>query len=391
MGGIRIEEAGRLKELPPYLFAEIDRLRREAERRGVDIISLGIGDPDLPTHPHIVECMARAVRNSAHHQYPSYEGALSFREAVAHWYRERFGVALDPEKEVISLIGSKEGIAHIPLAFVNPGDAVLIPDPGYPVYKAGTVFAGGEPVELPLKGENGFLPDLSAVSREDARRAVMMFLNYPNNPTSAVATREVFKEAVEFAAKNNVIVCHDAAYSEIAFDGHKPMSFMEVDGAREVGVEFHSLSKTFNMTGWRVGCVVGNREVIAGLGKIKTNVDSGVFGAVQEAAVAALTGDMKGVEENNRIYTRRRDILVEGLNRIGLNVEKPKATFYVWAPVPAGYDSKGFAAHLLTNAGVVCTPGVGFGLHGEGYVRMTLCTSEERLREVVERLARLEF
>jgi len=389
--GIKVKEAERLNKLPPYLFAEIDRLKNEAKGRGMDIISLGIGDPDLPTHPHIVERMARAVKNPAYHQYPSYEGALSFRKAVARWYGERFGVALDAREEVISLIGSKEGIGHIPLAFVNNGDAVLIPDPGYPVYRAGVVFAGGEPIELPLESENDFMPDLTAVSDEVARKAVMLFLNYPNNPTSAVASREFFGEVVEFAARHNIIVCHDAAYTEIAFDGYKPISFMEVDGAREVGVEFHSLSKTFNMTGWRVGCVVGNREVIAGLGKIKTNVDSGVFGAIQEAAEAALTGDKSGVEENNRIYQRRRDVLVDGLNKIGLNVEKPKATFYVWVPVPEGYDSTRFAEHLLTNAGIVCTPGVGFGRHGEGFVRMTLCSPEERLQEVVDRLAKLDI
>ncbi len=391
MPAISVKQAERLAKLPPYLFAEIDRLKNEAIERGVDIIDLGVGDPDLPTHSHIVQCMAGAVENPAHHQYPSYQGALSFREAVARWYKERFGAELDPGKEIISLIGSKEGVGHIPLAFVNPGDAVLIPDPGYPVYNAGTVFADGEPIEFPLKEENGFMPDVSAISDEAARRAVMMFLNYPNNPTAGVATREMFQEVVEFAARNNVIICHDAAYTEIAFDGHKPISFMEIDGAREVGVEFHSLSKTFNMTGWRVGCVVGNSEVIAGLGRIKNNVDSGVFGAVQEAAAAALNGNMSGVEENNRIYTRRRDVLVEGLNRIGLKVEKPKATFYVWIPVPDGYDSSRFTALLLTEAGIVCTPGVGFGSCGEGYIRMTLCTPEERLQEVVERLAKLNL
>jgi len=381
--------AERLSVLPPYLFAELDKMKAEVAATGVDIISLGIGDPDLPTEERIINRLDAAARNPANHQYPSYEGMLSSRTAVTGWYKKRFGVDLDPKTEAVTLIGSKEGVAHIPFAFVNPGEVVLVPDPGYPVYQASTLLAGGIPHFMPLLQENGFLPDFDAIPGDILKKAKLMFLNYPNNPTAAVANKEFFEKVVRFALKHNIIVCHDAAYSEMAYDGYKPCSFMEVEGAKDVGVEFHSLSKTYNMTGWRIGSCVGNKDVIAGLGKIKTNIDSGVFQAVQEAGIEALEGNQDGVAKMQEIYKRRRDILVEGLCRIGLYVTAPKATFYLWFKVPGGYTSKTFSAHILTKAGVVITPGVGFGPSGEGYVRMALTVGEGRLKEAVERIKKV--
>ncbi len=386
---LRVELAARLKKLPPYLFAEIDRQKKEARARGVDLIDLGIGDPDLPTPAHVIDALARAAREPKNHRYPDYEGLLAFRDAAAAWYRRRFGVTLDPATEVLTLIGSKEGTAHIPLAFVNPGDVVLVPDPGYPVYAAGTWFAGGEPYFLPLRAERGFLPDLDAVPADVLRRARMLFLNYPNNPTAAVATREFFAEVVAFARRHDVIVCHDAMYSELSFDGCEPPSFLQVPGAREVGVEFHSCSKTYSMTGWRIGFVVGNREVLAGLGRVKTNVDSGVFQAVQEAGIAALTGPQDYVAQIRAVYQERRDLVVAGLRKLGLPVTPPCATFFVWAPVPDGSDSRKWASRLLQDVGVVVTPGVGFGAAGEGYYRIALTVDRTRIAEAMDRLGRL--
>lgn len=383
--------AERLKRLPPYLFAEIDRTKREVRARGVDIIDLGIGDPDLPTAPHIIEALQKAALDPENHRYPSYEGMAAFRQAAAEWYAKRFGVRLDPEGEVLTLIGSKEGTAHVPFAFVNPQDVVLVPDPGYPVYAAGTWFAGGEVYSMPLRRENHFLPDLGVIPRDVARQAKMIFLNYPNNPTAAVATREFFKELVGFARQNNIIVCHDAMYSELRFDGFEPPSFLEVDGAREVGVEFHSLSKTYSMTGWRIGFAVGNAQILAGLGKVKTNVDSGVFQAVQHAGIAALTGPQEVVEANRATYQERRDVAVQGLKALGWEVDPPKATFFVWAPVPKGLDSRGFAGRLLQEAGVVVTPGVGFGSSGEGFYRIALTVDKRRIGEAMERLRGLKL
>jgi LL-diaminopimelate aminotransferase len=386
---ISVELAKRLNGLPPYLFAEIDKVKDEMRRKGVDLISLGIGDPDIPTPPHIVRALQRAAENSANHQYAPYEGTQAFREAVAQWYRRRFGVHLDPATEVMSLIGSKEGIGHLPLAFINPGDVVLVPDPGYPVYHAGTIFAGGEPVVMPLHAANGFLPDLEAIAAADARRAKLMFLNYPNNPTAAVAPQGFFEDVVEFARRHNIIVCHDAAYSEVAFDGYRPLSFLEVDGAREVGIEMHSLSKTYNMTGWRVGFAVGNAQILAGLSVIKTNLDSGVFMAVQDAAVAALTGSDDCVEEMRRIYQKRQALTLAGLQEIGLQAERPHATFYLWVPVPAKYTSSELTTRMIREAGVVPTPGVGFGTHGEGFIRLSLTVDDQRIREAIERLKKV--
>ncbi|MGQ9859696.1 MAG: LL-diaminopimelate aminotransferase [Thermodesulfobacteriota bacterium] len=383
--------ARRLKQLPPYLFAEIDKLKSELVAKGADVIDLGVGDPDLPTPPHIVEALRRSAQDPANHRYPSYSGMGDFKVSVSRWYKKRFDVELDPEAEVVSLIGSKEGIAHIPLAFVDPGEPVILPDPGYPVYQAGTVFAGGVPHFVPLRAYRGFLPDLSEIPEDVAQKAKLLFLNYPNNPTAATAEVDFFEEVVAWAKQYEVMVCHDAAYTEIAYDGYRAPSIFQVEGAKDVAIEFHSLSKTYNMTGWRVGFAVGNREIVAGLGRIKTNVDSGVFQAVQWAAMAALDGSQDCVEENKRIYEQRRDVLVEGLRRAGLEVRPPKATFYVWVKVPQGYTSKDFAGHLLKGVAIVATPGVGFGPHGEGYVRMTLCAPVERIQEAVERMVKLGF
>lgn len=386
---IKIELAARVKNLPPYLFAAIDKMKQDALSKGVDVIDLSIGDPDIPTPQHIVDVMKKAVDKPAHHRYPSYEGMLSFREAVASWYKQRFNVPLDPKTEVLSLIGSKEGIGHIPLAFVNPGDVVLVPSPGYPVYPVGTLFAGGESCIMPLREENGFLPDFKAIPEDKLKRAKLMFLNYPNNPTAAVASEGFFKEAIELAAKYNIIICHDAAYSEMYYDNEKPMSFLDVEGAKDVGIEFHSLSKTYNMTGWRIGFAVGNKDVIFGLGKIKTNLDSGVFQAIQEASIIALQTEDAVLSRIRNIYQDRRDTLYEGLKGLGIQINKPKATFYLWAKVPKGFDSTTLVAHLLEKAGVLGTPGVGFGAPGEGYIRFALTQSVERIKEAVERIKKV--
>lgn len=386
MAGFPIEVATRIKTLPPYLFAAIDKMKQAAIARGADIINLGIGDPDLPTPAAIIESLAQAAKNPKHHQYPSYEGMLSFRQAVANWYHRRFAVKLDPADEVLTLIGSKEGIGHIHLAFIDPGDVVLVPSPGYPVYPVGTSFCGGVSHIMPLTKANGFLPDLTAIPKDVARKAKMMWLNSPNNPTSVVMTKDYFKRVVDFAVEHRIIVCHDAAYSEIYYDGKRPASFMEVQGAKDVGVEFHSLSKTYNMTGWRLGFVVGNKEIVAGLGKVKSNLDSGVFEAVQAAGITALGLNDAVTDAIRQTYQARRDTLIPGLKTLGLDVDAPPAAFYVWVTVPKGYTSASFTAHLLENAGIVTTPGNGFGAPGEGYVRMTVCTSKERLSEAVQRM-----
>lgn len=378
--------ADRVRSLPPYLFARIDTMKKKALSEGVDLIDLSIGDPDIPTPGHIVEAMKKAVEKPEHHRYPSYEGMYAYRKAVSDWYKRRFGVDLDPETEVLSLIGSKEGIGHIPLAFVNPGDIVLVPTPGYPVYSIGTLFTGGQSYFMPLKEENGFLPDLDSIPPRIAEKAKLMFINYPNNPTSAVATKDFFKRVVEFAARYNIIVCHDAAYSEIYFDNERPLSFLSVDGAKEVGIEFHSLSKTYCMTGWRIGFAVGNKDVVAGLGKIKTNLDSGVFQAIQEAAIVALNTPEEDLKTLRETFRERRDALVGGLRDTPLKVYTPEATFYVWAKVPSGYDSTGLVKDMLEKAYVLATPGVGFGDAGEGYVRFALTARVDRIKEAVQRI-----
>jgi LL-diaminopimelate aminotransferase len=379
--------ADRLNQLPPYLFQEIDRVKAEVMARGVDIIDLGVGDPDLPTPPFIVAALQRAVEDPSTHRYPS--GMNDFREAVARWYKRRFGVDLDPEREVVTLIGSKEGIAHLPLAFNNPGDLNLATSPAYPVYHIGTLFAGAKTHFLPLLAENQFLPDLSQISGEVARQAKMFFFNYPNNPTAAVADADFFAQVVDFCREHNIIAVHDAAYTEMAYDGYRPPSFLQTPGAKDWGIEFHSLSKTYNMTGWRLGFAVGHAEVIAGLGKIKSNIDSGAFNAIQYAGIAALDSDQSAVAENCRILQERRDILVAGLRKLGYQVTAPKATFYVWLPTPTGLSSAQFTSLLLEQAGIVTTPGNGFGTPGEGYIRLALTVPAARIEEALARLAKL--
>lgn len=381
------EMASRVRNLPPYLFETIDRMKNEAKAKGVDVIDMSIGDPDTATPTHIVEAMKAAVEKPDHHRYPSYQGMMSFREAVSRWYKRRFNVSLDPKNEVLSLIGSKEGIGHLPLAFIENGDMALIPSPGYPVYPVSVLFAGGENYVMPLLEENGFLPDLGSIPQDVLEKSKLMFLNYPNNPTAAVAPKAFFDEVVRIAEKHGIIVCHDAAYSEIYFDGEKPLSFLETEGARAVGIEFHSLSKTYNMTGWRIGFAVGNSDVIAGLGKIKTNLDSGIFQAIQEAAIVALQTDDQGLAGIRDTYQERRDVLFEGLKSLGIELSRPRASFYLWARVPDGFDSTSFVVHLLEKAGVLATPGNGFGAPGEGYVRFALTVSAERIREAVERIS----
>lgn len=388
---MKFEKARRIRELPPYLFAEIDRRKRAALAKGVDLIDLGIGDPDIPTPAPIVERLKVAAGTAVNHRYPSSSGLLEFREAVASWYETRFGVKLDPDREVVSLIGSKEGIANMAVAFVEPGELVLSTDPGYPVYQIGTSFSGGRSYSLPLVRENHFLPDLDAIPPEIVRQSKMLWINYPNNPTAAVAGKDFFQRVVDFAHRNRIIVCHDAAYTEIAFDGFRPMSLLQVEGAREVAIEFHSLSKTFNMTGWRIGMAVGNSDLVSGLAQVKSNVDSGIFQAVQEAGVEALRLADEVVEPSRKVYQERRDILVSGLYAAGFECERPRATFYVWVSVPKGLTSTQLTAKLLDEAGVVTTPGNGFGAAGEGYIRLTLCVNKDRLKECVERIRQVKF
>jgi len=388
---VTIRKARRIDELPPYLFAEIDRRKREALSRGVDLIDLGIGDPDIPTPPLIVEKLMESASKPVNHRYPNSSGMAEFRAAVANWYKARFDVNLDPTKEVVSLIGSKEGIGNMAVAFVDPGDVVLVASPCYPVYHIGTAFNGGKNYFLPLKKENAFLPDLEVIPAGIARQAKLLWINYPNNPTAAVADKAFFERVVEFANKYNVIVCHDAAYTEMGYDGYRPMSFLQVEGARDVGIEFHSLSKTFNMTGWRIGMAVGNPELVTGLAQAKSNLDSGIFQAIQEAGIEALRLGDQIVEPSRKIYQERRDVLVEGLRAVGLDCEKPRATFYVWVSCPKGLSSAAFTTKLLEEAGVVTTPGNGFGDAGEGYVRFTVCVDKERLREVAERIRRVKL
>jgi LL-diaminopimelate aminotransferase len=332
--------------------------------------------------------MKKAVENPVNHRYPSYEGMLSFREAVAEWYRKRFNAKLNPQTEVLSLIGSKEGIGHIPLAFVNPGDSVLVPSPGYPVYSTGTLFAGGKSYLMPLKEENDFLPDFDRISPKVFHKTKLIFINYPNNPTSATAPLKFYKEVINIALKYNIIICHDASYTEIYYD-KKPLSLMQIPDAKDIGIEFHSLSKTYNMTGWRIGFAVGNKEVLSGLGKVKTNLDSGVFQAIQEAAIVALNMDNGTLSSIRKTYQERRDVLYNGLKKLGMHPLRPKATFYIWVKVPSNFDSMGFVTHMLNKAGVLATPGNGFGEAGEGYVRFALTAPTDRIQEAVERIGKI--
>lgn len=385
------ELARRIKVLPPYLFAELDRRKREKIEQGVDVIDLGVGDPDLPTPEPIVEALKRAAENPENHRYPSYVGMKAFREAVSKWYKRRFDVELDPDREVITLIGSKEGIAHFPLAFIEEGDVVLCPDPAYPVYRIGTVFAGGEPFPMPLKEENDFLPDLGSIPKEVLERAKIVWVNYPNNPTSADATEDFYRDLIRWAKKHNLIIASDNAYSEIYTGERRPISILQLDGAKDVAIEFHSLSKTYNMTGWRIGMAVGNEELVKALGKVKTNVDSGQFNAVQEAGIVALSMEDRELDKLRATYRERREVMTSALRKLGLKPFESDVTFYVWTKVPEGYTSAEFVGRLIDEAGVVCTPGNGFGDGGEGYFRISLTVPTDRLVEAAKRIENLRL
>lgn len=381
--------ADRIEKLPPYLFAQISKKVAAKKAEGIDVISFGIGDPDLPTPTHILDALHKAAEDPANHRYPETEGLPEFRQAVAAWYERRFGVTIDPAKEVISLIGSKEGIGHIALCFIDPGDVALVPDPAYPVYEIGTMFAGGASYALPLAEENGFLPDLDAVPPDVAHRAKLLWLNYPNNPTGAVASVEFFERAVHFAQRYDIAICHDGPYSEVAYDEYVPPSFLQAKGAMDAGVEFHSLSKSYNMTGWRIGMCVGNPRIVDALMRVKSNLDSGAAQAIQRMAIAALEGPQDTIAEHNEIYQRRRDRVVDALRRLGLRVTPPRASLYVWAKVPVGMTSAAFAERLLDEAAVIVTPGNGYGPSGEGYVRLSLTLADERIDEGLRRIAAL--
>jgi len=378
--------ARRIENLPPYLFVEISKKIAEKQAKGEDVISLAIGDPDIPTPSHIIERLCRASEDPKNHRYPESGGLPEFRRAISKWYQKRFGVALDPDKEVLPLIGSKEGIGHIALCFIDPGDTALVPDPAYPVYSISTMFAGGLPHCMPLIQENEFLPDLTAIPKDIARKAKVIWINYPNNPTSAVADLKFFEGVVAFAKRHSIAVCHDGPYTEVAFDGYRPVSFLQAEGSREVGVEFHSLSKSYNMTGWRVGMAVGNPAMIDALKRVKSNLDSGIPQALQHAAIEALTGPQDCISEHNTIYQRRRDRLLQALNQIGIQAKPPRASLYIWAKVPKGYTSVEFATLLLDEVGVVVIPGVSYGKHGEGYIRLSLTVPDKRLEEAIDRL-----
>ncbi|MCX5708079.1 MAG: LL-diaminopimelate aminotransferase [Candidatus Omnitrophica bacterium] len=376
----------RLQELPPYLFLEIDKAKRKARQEGRDIIDLGVGDPDLPTPQFVIEALNKAANDPANHRYALDQGMPILRQAIAKWYARRFNVQLEPDTEVLPLIGSKEGIAHFPLAFINPGEYSLVPDPCYPPYKGGTIFADGKVHLMPLLEKNGFRPDLDKIPAAKLKKAKVLYLNYPNNPTGATCDLEFYCKAVDFCRKNNLILLSDLAYSEMAYDGYKPQSVFEVDGAKDVAIEFHSLSKTYNMTGWRVGWACGNKSLVAGLAKVKSNLDSGIFSAIQVAATAALEADDSHIRKMCQIYQERRDCLVSGLKALGWKTQNPKATFYVWVKTPRGKSSIDCAAEILEKANLVATPGVGFGKYGEGYIRFALTVKVEKIKEAIERL-----
>jgi len=381
-----MELAKRLNRLPPYLFVGINQKIAELRARGEEVISFAIGDPDLPTPSHIIERMCQAAYDPVNHRYPETAGLPELCQAIAEWYERRFGVTLNPDNEVLPLIGSKEGIGHTALCFIEPGDLALVPDPSYPPYSLGTVLAGGEPYFMPLNEENDFLPNFEVIPSEVADRAKLMWLNYPNNPTGAIASLDFFEKAVHFAQQHDLVICHDAPYTEVAFDGYKPPSFMQATGAKTRGVEFHSLSKTYHMTGWRIGMVVGNADMVNALFKVKSNLDSGVPQAIQYAAVEALRGSQEHIAEHNAILQRRRDKLLKVLNEIGLKARIPKATFYIWAKIPQGYTSVDFTEKLLEETGIAVTPGIGYGKEGEGYIRFSLTISDDRLETGVGRL-----
>lgn len=379
-----------LSKLPKYLFAEIDELKSETIAKGVDIIDLSIGDPDIPTPQPIIEALYEAAKDPSNHKYPSYAGMLEFRKAVSEWFYRRFSVEFDPKSEIVALIGSKEGIAHIHWAFLEPGDVSLVPDPGYPVYNAATIIAGATPYKIPLKEENNFFPDVESIPYEVIRKSKMMFINYPNNPTSATAKHEQLEKIVWFARKNDIILCSDLAYSEIYEGDQKPISIFNIPGAKDIAIEFHSLSKTFNMTGWRIGFALGNSELVKALLTIKSNVDSGVFNAIQWAGIKALQPDMeKYAQQNREIISRRKRKMVQMLKNVGFEIFSSSATFYLWVKNPKGFSSKEISMLFLKEAGIVVTPGNGFGENGEGYFRISLTAPDDRIEEAVERIKKL--
>ena len=377
----------RVENLSPYLFVEISRKIAERKARGEDVVSFGIGDPDIPTPSHIIERLCKEARVPANQRYPESEGLPELRKTIANWYQKRFSVSLDPEKEVAPLIGSKEGIAHIALCLLNPGDTALITDPGYPVYSIGTNLVGGRPYYLPISPGNNFLPELDRIPENILEKTKVLWLNYPNNPTGAVADLQFFNKAVEFAKKHDICICHDGPYSEVSFDDYTPVSFLQAEGAKDVGIEFHSFSKTYNMTGWRIGMAVGNSTVINALKTMKSNLDSGIPQAIQYAAIEALTGPQNCIKEHNDIYRRRRDLIVDTLNKMGLEANPPKASLYIWAKVPKGFNSVEFANDLLDKVGVVVTPGIGYGRNGEGYVRLSVTIPDALLLKGLSRMA----
>ncbi len=383
--------AKRLDQLPPYLFVEISRKIAEKRAQGIDVVTFAIGDPDIPTPRHILDALHEAAEAPVNHRYPETEGLAEVRQAIARWYKRRFNITLDPNKEVLPLIGSKEGIGHMALCLIDPGDIALVPDPGYPVYSVGTMFAGGECYFLPLTEENDFLPDFDAIPSDTAERAKVLWLNYPNNPTTAIADLSFFEEAVAFAKRYNIAICHDAPYTEVAYDDYEPVSILQAAGAMDVAIEFHSFSKSYNMTGWRIGMAVGNPTLIEALMRVKSNLDSGIPQAIQQMAIAAVDGPQDCINEHNETYQRRRDKVVEALTRLGLRVYPPKASLYVWARVPDGFTSIEFATRMLEEIAVVVTPGVGYGKQGENYIRLSITTPDERIDEGIRRLESWSF
>jgi LL-diaminopimelate aminotransferase len=381
-----MRKSKRLKKIPPYLFVKIEEKKEELTKKGVDIIDFGIGDPDLPTPDHIFKKMHDVLESKAASNYPSSKGEISFRKAVANWYKKRFNVELDPASEVCTLLGSKEGLAHLFFAFIDAGDISLVPDPAYPVYKIGTILAGGDPYILPLTTENNFIPELDKVPKDILKKSKLLFINYPNNPTGAVAGMDFLEKCVKFAKENDLLIVSDLAYSEMTYDGYVPNSILEVPGAKDVAIELHSLSKSYNMTGWRIGMAVGNKEAVQALATIKSNVDSGAFKAIQFAAIEALSGSQQCIADNNKIFEERRNVLIDGLNSLGWKLNKPKATFYMWVPVPKGETSASFVEVLLEKCGILTVPGSGYGSFGEGYVRFAITIPKERIKEAIKRM-----
>ncbi|MBU6228140.1 MAG: aspartate aminotransferase [Cyanobacteria bacterium REEB459] len=386
-----LQPAQRIAVLPPYVFARLDELKARVREQGVDLIDLGMGNPDGPTPAPVVEAAHRAIADSGTHGYPPFEGTASFRRAITDWYARRYDVQLDPGKEALPLLGSKEGITHLAMAFINPGDLVLVPTPAYPAHFRGPAIAGGDIYPLHLKPDNGWLIDFDAIPEDIARRAKALFFNYPNNPTAATAPRQLFEAAVEFAHRHQVLLVHDLCYAELAFDGYQPTSLLEIPGGKEIGVEFHTLSKTYNMAGWRVGFVVGNAQVIQGLRTLKTNLDYGIFAALQRAAETALSLPDRYLEEVQQRYSSRRDFLIDEFASLGWSVDRPRATMYLWVPCPSHLNSTDFAVSILEKTGVVVTPGNAFGPGGEGYIRVSLIADLDRLGEAMERLRQQGF